>query len=335
MNRKQHQHVESGGGLFLVSLDFELYWGVRDVLTLSEYGLNISGVQKAIPEILKAFTIYDVHATWAVVGFLFFSGIEKLKKNCPNILPTYLNPIYSPYNYFAEASNLEEIYHFAPDLINEIGSHRGQEIASHTFSHYYCLEKGQTGAQFGIDLEFAIQTARNFGFPVQSLVFPRNQSNDEYLKILNNKGILCYRGNEMSWLYQASQHNENKYIKRALRLFDSYVNLSGHNTYKIDLCTSRRPFNIPASRFLRPILKQPEILNYLHLRRVKNAMKHAAERNEIFHLWWHPHNFGVNLRRNIDGLVAILSYYKELNYQFGMTSLNMGELAKICHDGIE
>jgi hypothetical protein len=302
MNQKQHQHVKNGGGFFLVSLDFELYWGVRDVLTLSEYGLNISGVQKAIPEILKAFKIYDVHATWAV------------------------------YNYVAEASSLEKIYHFAPDLINKIGSHTGQEIASHTFSHYYCLEKGQTGAQFAIDLEFAIQTARNFGFLTQSLVFPRNQSNEEYLEILNRKGILCYRGNEMSWLYQASPYNKYKNVKRALRLLDSYLNLSGHNTYKIGLCTNRRPFNIPASRFLRPILNQPEILNYLHLRRIKNAMKYAAERNEIFHLWWHPHNFGVNLRKNINCLVAILSYYKELNIQFGMISLNMGELAKTCHE---
>jgi peptidoglycan/xylan/chitin deacetylase (PgdA/CDA1 family) len=331
---KPHQSVKNFGGVFLVSLDFELYWGVRDVLTLEEYGRNISGVHKAVPRILNAFKLYGVHATWAVVGYLFFNGINEIKKNIPHIGPTYLNPRYCPYKYISEKSNLDEIYHFAPNLINEIGSQRGQEIATHTFSHYYCLEMGQTKEQFDIDLKFAIETARRHGFGTKSLVFPRNQWNEEYLDILNDNGVLCYRGNEISWLYQASKHGEQKSFKRALRFVDSYLNLTGHNTYDIHACTRRKPFNIPASRFLRPYLKQPRILNYFHLQRIKAAMKYAAEENKIFHLWWHPHNFGVNLNENIDGLLEILRYYNHLNKQYRMISLNMGEIADICHERI-
>ena len=59
-------------GVFVVSLDFELYWGVRDKLNIEQYGDNLLGVRKAIPEILRVFENSNIHATWATVGFLFF-----------------------------------------------------------------------------------------------------------------------------------------------------------------------------------------------------------------------------------------------------------------------
>jgi hypothetical protein len=33
------------GGAFVISLDFELFWGVRDKRTISGYGPNILGVR--------------------------------------------------------------------------------------------------------------------------------------------------------------------------------------------------------------------------------------------------------------------------------------------------
>lgn len=39
----------SGPGTFVISLDFELMWGVRDVQTKAGYGPNILGVRQAIP----------------------------------------------------------------------------------------------------------------------------------------------------------------------------------------------------------------------------------------------------------------------------------------------
>ena len=33
-------------GVFTVSLDFELYWGLRDKRTISEYEANLKGVKK-------------------------------------------------------------------------------------------------------------------------------------------------------------------------------------------------------------------------------------------------------------------------------------------------
>jgi hypothetical protein len=38
---------------FTISLDFELFWGMRDITTLKDYGSNILGGREAIPKILS------------------------------------------------------------------------------------------------------------------------------------------------------------------------------------------------------------------------------------------------------------------------------------------
>ena len=71
----------SAPGTLIVSLDFELHWGVRDVKTVAQYRENLLGVRRAIPALLATFADYGIHATWATVGFLFFrksSGTPEL-----------------------------------------------------------------------------------------------------------------------------------------------------------------------------------------------------------------------------------------------------------------
>ena len=58
-------------GIFTASLDFELYWGIRDVTSIQDYEENLKGVPKAIEIMLELFEEYEVHATWATLGFLF------------------------------------------------------------------------------------------------------------------------------------------------------------------------------------------------------------------------------------------------------------------------
>ena len=313
-------------GIFTVSLDFELYWGVRDKWSIHQYRYNLQGVKKAVPEILRLFSENNIHATWAIVGFLFLKDSEDLKRNLPKVLPKYKKKELSPYKYIVEASNLEVIYHFAPDLIELIQKHDGQEIGTHTFSHYYCLEEGQSLAEFEEDISSAIKVAKCKGISIKSLVFPRNQWNTEYLSTLTKLGVQCYRGNESSWIYKASDDVGQGKFQRVTRLIDAYLNLSGHNIYGLQDCTKVTPFNFPSSRFLRPYSDRLAILDGLRLRRIKKAMSEAAINRRIFHLWWHPHNFGINTNKNIDFLAKIIEHYNFLKKKHGMKSLNMGEL---------
>ena len=58
------------------------------------------------------------------------------------------------------------------ELIDLIKNTRGQEIATHTFSHYYCLEEGQDIQSFESDLKKALEIAKNNGCLIKSIVFP-------------------------------------------------------------------------------------------------------------------------------------------------------------------
>ena len=46
------------GGTFMVSLDYELFWGMLDVCPLEAYQDNVLGGKKAIPKLLQLFEKY-------------------------------------------------------------------------------------------------------------------------------------------------------------------------------------------------------------------------------------------------------------------------------------
>ncbi len=323
-------------GKFVISLDFELMWGVRDKKSIEDYGSNIISVHKVIPRLLELFRKHKVKATFSTVGLLFFKDKEELLINLPNIQPLYENPNLSPYNGYFEnlKSNCDnDKYHYALPLIKEIQKYPEQEIGTHTFSHYYCLEKGQTLESFKADIESAIAIAKKHNISLTSLIFPRNQFNDEYLKACLDLGIFCYRGNEHSWLYRAKNGGDETKIRRAFRLLDAYFNLSGHNCYTDQYLSSKMPIDIPSSRFLRPFSKKLKIAEGLRLRRIKSGMTHAAKNNLTYHLWWHPHNFGSNQKENFEFLEKILNHYELLNNKHNFQNYTMSELANIIKNG--
>jgi hypothetical protein len=63
-------------------------------------------------------------------------------------------------------------------------------------------------------------------------------------------------------------------------------------------------------------------------------MEDAAVNRKIFHLWWHPHNFGVNTAQNIAFLKNILDHFHKLREDYGMASLNMGEISDLLEASI-
>ncbi|MCG2611289.1 polysaccharide deacetylase family protein [Flavobacterium sp. SM15] len=318
-------------GKFVISLDFELLWGVRDKKTIQTYGKNIEGVQQVIPELLKQFEKNGIKATFSTVGLLFFESKKELLENLPDLKPKYNDANLSPYNGHFEQVGSDwktDIYHFAPSLIKAIQNHPEQEIGTHTFSHYYCLEQGQTVDTFRADLQSAIHIAQKYNIKLTSLIFPRNQFNTEYLKVCEELGIICYRGNEHSWLYTAKNGEKESLLRRAFRLLDVYINLSGHNCYSDTFLKSKTPVNIPSSRLLRAYSKKLSFLETLRLHRIKSGMSHAAKNNLTYHLWWHPHNFGINQQENFQFLEKILSHYNHLNTTYNFESITMTNLAK-------
>lgn len=317
-------------GAFVISLDFELYWGVRDFLASNgEYRKNLTGEYKAIPAMLRLFEEFEIAATWATVGFLFAGSGAELERFKPRILPEYENPELSPYTEKFEEIAAETSVHYAPDLIKLINSAPLQEIATHTFSHYYCLEKGQTAEAFEADIKSAIEIAEKYSINFKSIVFPRNQHNPEYDDILLKHGIICYRGNQKSWMYQFDGKTQTNPIYRIARLADTYSNLSGLNTFRWQDIAAGKLANIPASMFLRPVAKEKGILENRQFDRIKKSLEFAAKNRQVFHLWWHPHNFGTNLKDNLNFLRRIFEVFRDLREKYDIRSLTMCQTAEL------
>ncbi|HEU5167822.1 MAG TPA: hypothetical protein VFU29_19890 [Chitinophagaceae bacterium] len=310
-------------GIFTISLDFELFWGVRDHRTLESYGENIRNVHKVVPRLLELFSKYNVHCTWATVGFLFFNEKKEIIKYLPAERPNYKKKEYDPYSYI-EQNELEEIYHFAPVLIELIKRTPGQEIGTHTFSHFYTLEKNTTIGQFKSDLHSAVGIAKEKGIEIKSIVFPRNQYSDEHITTCLEEGIKIYRGNELSGAYKPlSRENENIF-RKGVRFADTYINITGHHCHPVP--TVSEIINVPASRFLRPHNPKFKMFDGLKLRRIKQGIKFAAKQGLVYQLWWHPHNFGKYMDENFKFLEQVLKFYSQLNHEGKIESQNMFEI---------
>jgi len=290
----------------VISLDFELMWGVRDHLGIAQYGSNVLGVRNAVPRILDLFDRFGIRATWATVGFLFCENKDELMASLPPLRPTYRQSSFSNYEYIDEVGNNErdDPYYFGFSLLKEIQSRTSQEIATHTFSHYYCLEQGQTPQQFEADMDAALVAATRRRVELKSIVFPRNQYSARYLDIARARGLRTFRGNERSWLYRSATLDAQSPLRRAGRLTDQYVNLTGHHIRYPD--GNAGLIELTSSRFLRPYSAKLAPLDNLRLSRIKRSMEVAATGKGVFHLWWHPHNFGLNTGENLEFLAKIL-----------------------------
>lgn len=311
-------------GTLIVSLDFELFWGMLDVCPLEKYQANVLGGRKAIPKLLELFRKHGIHATWAAVGFLFAESYEEVCRYIPADKPGYANETLNPYSEFAKIGKTEQDApcFFGPSLLKQIAAAPGQEIGSHTFSHYYCREAGQTPEEFAADLAAAKAIAKAHGYDLTSVILPRNQCEPEYTEILRQAGFTAYRDEENDWIYNKVKSG---LLFKVLRTLDMYLPLTGQGGYT-PKCEGGI-WNLTGSRMYRPI--KPHLpLEGLKIRRIKGQMLHAAKNGLTFHLWWHPHNVGVHTEEHLKQLEEIFAYYEELKRAYGMRSLNMREAAE-------
>jgi len=315
-------------GALIVSLDFELHWGVRDRFSATgPYRANLLGVREAVPCMLELFREFDVAVTWATVGFLFARTKHELESSWPAVRPRYRDPRLDPYQETVGRDESGDPIHFAPSLIADIRATPRQEIGTHTYSHYYCLEPGQNRDTFRADIESATGVARSHGISIRSIVFPRNQRNPEYDGVLAQAGLICYRGTQRAWMHRSARGSRQTFVKRAARLADAYMPIGDRTFGWQDIDGTGSLVNIPASFFVRPCGARESTRDRLHLRRLAGSMRHAARERRILHLWWHPHNFGRHIVPNIRRLRELLTVFADCRDRYAMQSLTMAEVA--------
>ena len=273
---------------------------------------------------LAMFRRYEIRATWATVGMLMCKDHAQWRDIRPTVLPGYHRPECSNYSMDAVAKKYPQLF-FARPLVEQILATPGQELATHTYSHFYCGEVGATAEQFMADLVSAQAIALDMGVRPRSLVFPRNQVLQDFLPILTKAGIEVYRGNPAHWLYRGGHITPGGTAGRVVRFADSWAPMTGSHTAHAEVTNGLT--NVPASLFLRPWTRRLSALESMRLARLKRAMTTAARTGGICHIWWHPHNFGINMEQNLSVLQSLLQHYQILQDRYGMRSLSMGDFA--------
>ena len=321
-------------GALVISLDFELHWGVRDKRSVATYRENLLGARRAVPAMLAMFREFGVRATWAVVGLLLAESRREMLDRMPARRPRYRRADLSPYDTLAEVGENErdDPYHFAASLVRRIAATPGQEIGTHTFGHYYCLEDGVGADDLRDDLDAAIAITRDkVGRTPRSIAFPRNQFDDDALAVCGALGLVAYRGNPAGWAYRARRDGDESPVRRAVRLIDAYAPITGSHVRRPSANGTRAPVDVAATRYLRPYTPRLRHLEPLRLRRLRREMQRAARHGLVCHFWWHPHDFGRHLNENLAVLARLLTCFRDLRERAGMESLTMGEVSDRMH----
>ena len=309
-------------GALVVSLDFELTWGVRH----AGRRVDADGARRAVDALLSVFVSEGIAATWATVGFLFAADRAEREHFAPRLRPSYHDGALSPYAHPTGPDETRDPSHFALSLLREVQRTPGQEVGSHTHSHFFTRAPGQQRDQFAADLDSARRIATQAGFDVRALVFPKNQVNEAYLDLLPAYGFTSYRGAQRGW-----RHRGDALPQRAARLWQSHAGRAGEFTAPWSAVCRPAPsaaVNVPGTAFLRPASPSTPLLNGARVRRLRAGLRDAARRGRVLHLWWHPHNFAAHLAENLAALGAVLRTVHELRDAGRLDSLTMTEAAE-------
>ncbi|MDP2088183.1 MAG: polysaccharide deacetylase family protein [Flavobacteriaceae bacterium] len=313
-------------GVLVISLDFELMWGSFDHSAVPDKKQYFTNTLYALPKLLDSLVKNQMKATWATVGMLMNDNWDEWSSRMPSHLPTYHNQKLNSYEFgFEQRKEGYEKFFFAPSFVRNIVQADNQELGTHTYAHYYCLEPGQNSTQFKADLELALKMAQKFEVPIRSLVFPKNQVNTQYLEECSKKGITTVRSNPNVWYW--NMNTPETLFKKIIRTSDAYIPLRSHS-YPINSICNQPLTAQPASRFFRP-QHRFELLNRLRLDRIKNEIMEAAKKGHVYHLWWHPHNFGIDPKGSLKALEEIIWLFLYCKETYGMQSKMMKEINPI------
>ena len=315
-------------GIFCISLDFEKYWGIHDITDWQSKETELSNVRDVVYQLLEVFESNRIHATWAFVGLLAHPNFQDILDQELKAIP-YKNTDYSPFPLEADKfKGIPKDICCALEELKKIKATRFQELASHTFSHLYCLEEGITKEVFEADLRKMRTIEKLLGIEMTSIVFPRNQINPEFIEKCQAKDYTAFRGNQRSAVWSNSTFQTESFFRKGKRLVDAYYPIVKTTGYTLnDIRAKKKIINIPASRFLRPISTKWGFEDQ-KMKRIKDEMTKAAKLKQIYHLWWHPHNFTQNTELHFEQLDTLFEHFHELNKTYGFVSLNMQEIAE-------
>ena len=308
-------------GVFVLSLDFELVWGSRDLVddpTRLEAEAELTRSQVFEP-MLAMIRELDICSTWATVGHLFLDGLEDTAH------PDIVRPDHSwhPQDWFTEVPPGNESTApawYGRSLIEALRD-AGQEVGSHSFSHPIFGDPGCSRAAADSDLRRCVAEANALGIELDSFVFPRNQAG--HIDLLAAHGFTCWRPIEPTWFLSPR-------VPRPLGRLGHLAEVVSARTPptvlpSIDehglVCIPGSATFLPAHGIRRTIPMSRRV------RRSTRGLDRAVHRREVFHLYTHPINLATAPVPMLDGLRQVLHHAARLRDRGHLDIMSMGELA--------
>jgi len=278
-----------------ISADFEHNWAFR---AWPEEVRNQKGEneRRNIPFILTLLEKYGIPITWAIVGHLFLESCER--GACGDAHPDMPRPrvngrfqgdwyMHDPCTNFRQ-----DPLWYSPDLIQDIiDSKVAHEIGTHTFSHFDFRLKYSSHDLVQREIEECTKVMEPFGVRPKSLVFPHNETEYSYSKLLFDSDIVGIRHRDAKIRLSYPERLESGIY----RIFES-----------MNLRTTSR---------------------YDYVDKVKIFVEEAAKRRTAYHIFFHPSDPPVLFR---DQFRRILEYFCEERERRRIWVATMAELAAYC-----
>jgi len=309
-------------GIFMVSIDTELAWGGFDHPTREARWKLEEGSREAIRRLLELFERYEISATWAVIGHLFLDSCEcgegRAHPEIPRPNHAWLQGDWFQFDPCSAAA--EAPLWYAPDVIRALSEAKPrQEIGSHSFSHVIFGDPGCSAEAAKGDIEACVRAAGQRGIRLRSMVYPRNRIGHE--SVLRECGFLSYRGVDPAWFAPLP-----RYLRRPAHFLDDLLALPPPTV------TPRRQdglWVIPGSMMFQGLDGLRGLIpSSCRTRRCLTGLARAAERREIFHVWFHPVNFVTRINEMLKAFEPVLRTAAQLRDQGAIENVTMGDLAE-------
>ncbi len=308
----------------MLSLDFELVWGSRDLYDPIEPLLAQARVtrESVFDPLLNTLTRLGLRATWATVGHLF---LESARREGGRLHPDLVQPRHSwhPRPWFEAVPAGDEVSHpeyYARSLVLRL-KEAGQEVGSHSFSHPIFGDPGCSRQVADTELAACVREAKALGIELRSFVFPRNV--EGHLDLLARHGFRCWRGPAPDWYRTAPLPQSVGRVGHLAQVLAAtgppmVMPIAGpHGLWNIPASASYLPSDGP--RRAIPVQRRVE--------RAMAGLRAAEKSGKIFHFWLHPINLAAHTRPMLAGLVEILEQAARLRDQGKLDIQTMGEVA--------
>lgn len=319
-------------GAFVLSLDFELVWGTRDLPEGKAFGdACIRERAEVFDRLLDTLAEFAVPATWCTVGHLM---LDSCAPHDSRKHPEIVRPDHAWFqdDWFIDDPCSDETtnpLYYAQSLVRRIQDCRvRQEIGCHSFSHPIFGDPGCSRACAESELQACIRAAEALGIEMSSFAFPRNSVG--HLDVLAAYGLTCFRGPEPVW-YARTRTAPG--LKRAGHLAD--VLLARCPPVVMPKPVGDDLVNLPGSMMFFPM---HGMRRYIPMsRRVRRAVKGirlAADTQQIFHLWFHPTNLADQTEKMFSGLREILAEVVVHRERGTLDCLTMAEASTLTTDAM-